>query len=86
MKNEFFFNESTRMLYYYNNVSGANSDLSNLVFEATKLKVLMNYTWNHEKTLFVINPYNGKDSAVIMIEDVMFSFDLIMNILILIFH
>ena len=41
---EFFYNQTEKMLYYYNNYTDANADLSNLMFEATKLKVLVNKT------------------------------------------
>ena len=50
---EYFFNDSTKMLYYYNNISG--SDPSSLKFEATKLKVLLNQTGSMEKPVKNVN-------------------------------
>eukprot|EP01084_Bolivina_argentea_P000567 1064_1 len=46
---EYFFNTSTKVLYYYHNETNGQN-ISNLVFEATNLKVIMNYTGtsNHE--------------------------------------
>ena len=43
-ENEWFFNESTRTLYYKMNISNESPDSANLAFEATKLKVLKNFT------------------------------------------
>ena len=43
-QNEWFYNKTEKMLYYYNNYTNATDDLSNLIFEATKLKVLINHT------------------------------------------
>ena len=40
---EYFFNKTTRTLYYYNNQTN-NTDPSDLLFEATNLKILFNFT------------------------------------------
>eukprot|EP01084_Bolivina_argentea_P064482 117599_1 len=61
---EWFFNESTRILYYKNNVS--NESPSNLLFEAVKLTVLMNYTGTMEKPVenMEINGMTFRDTAI----------------------
>eukprot|EP01084_Bolivina_argentea_P213764 362959_1 len=43
---EWFFNETQRILYYKNNFTNQSPNDNNLLFEATKLKVLMNFTGN----------------------------------------
>ena len=43
---EFFYNKTTKMLYYFNNGTGSPDDSK---FEATNLKVLVNYTGTMEK-------------------------------------
>ena len=48
-ENEWFFNESTKTLYYYSNFSDA--DINDLYFEYTDLKVLVNYTNNTDMAL-----------------------------------
>ena len=49
-ENEWFFNKTTKVLYYYSNYS--NVDINkDLVFEYTDLKVLMNYTNVSDQTL-----------------------------------
>eukprot|EP01084_Bolivina_argentea_P256721 432330_1 len=55
---EYFFDEINRILYYYNNQS--NTDPSNINFEATKLKVLMNY--NNVKNV-VVEGITFRDTA-----------------------
>ena len=61
---EWFFNQTTRTLYYKNNVT--NESPSNLLFEATKLKVLFNYTGSMEKPVenMEISNLIIRDSAI----------------------
>ena len=65
---EWFFNESTRILYYYNNES--NKDPSGLTFEGVKLQVLMNMTGSMSKPVknVAINGMTIRDSAITYLE------------------
>eukprot|EP01084_Bolivina_argentea_P066970 122070_1 len=42
--NEWFYNRSTKTLYYRNNVSANGQNMNNILFEATNLTVFMNFT------------------------------------------
>ena len=62
---EWFYNKTEKMLYYYNNYTKANSDLSDLMFEATRVKVLMNYTasMNNPVKNIIIDGVTMQDTA-----------------------
>eukprot|EP01084_Bolivina_argentea_P221547 375200_1 len=63
--NEWFFNRTTRMLYYYLNES-ENQNINDISFEATNLKVLFNYTGNetHPVTNNIINGITFRDTGL----------------------
>ena len=63
---EWFYNESTRTLYYKMNISNQSPDSANLIFEATKLKVLMNHTGSMENPVenIEITGITFKDTAI----------------------
>ena len=64
MPGEFFYNYSTKVLYYYNNETG--QDPSNLMFEAPKLKVLMNITGSMSNPVknVTVRGLTMKDTAI----------------------
>ena len=65
-ENEWFYNESTRTLYYKMNVSNKSPDSANLVFEATKIKVLKNFTGTMENPVenVEISGITYRDTAI----------------------
>ena len=62
---EWFYNDTEKLLHYYNNYTKTNGDLSNLVFEATKLKVVLNYTGSMSKPVqnILIDGVTMQDTA-----------------------
>eukprot|EP01084_Bolivina_argentea_P319827 554783_1 len=68
--NEWFYNESTKYLYYYNNITNATDNLSNVQFEATQLKVLINMTGSMENPVknIIIRGLTFKDTAISYME------------------
>eukprot|EP01083_Nonionella_stella_P159244 519321_1 len=67
--NEWFFNRTTRILYYALNTSD-DTDINDVVFEVTNLKTLFNYTGNetHPITNHVIHGITFRDTALTYLE------------------
>ena len=69
-ENEWFFNRSSGILYYFLNVSSENKNIDKLLFEVTYLKTLFNYTGNetHPIKNMIINGIIFRDTAITYFE------------------